>query len=339
MLSPSIGIIRISQWGATTPIEFTNAVNILQTKGLKKLILDLRDNSGGYLGSAVQVANEFFKKGELIVYTEGNASPRDEFRADGNGKLQEMPLIILVNEFSASASEIFAGAMQDHDRATIIGRRTFGKGLVQRPFYLPDSSQVRLTIARYYSPSGRCIQKKYTLGDLSSYQKDLSKRYLSGELFDKDSIAFEGTKTFKTDAGKIVHDGTGISPSIFIPIDSTGVNTYYIRLLESGLMGEYSFLFVDKNRKELNQYKGYEDLKNYLSRKKNIIYEFSSFASSKGIPKRPAMLYEAQELIRRNLSIKIASYLLGTQGAYLFLYEDDPAIRRAKEVFSEEKTK
>lgn len=336
MLYDGTGLIRITQWGRTTPDEFRAAYARLRKQGLKSLIIDLRDNSGGYLESAIQLANEFLKKGQLIVYTKGKAYPREDYRATGDGLLQDIPLAVLVNELSASSSEVFAGAMQDHDRATIIGRRTFGKGLIQRPFYLPDSSQLRLTIARYYSPSGRCIQKQYTMGDMTSYQRDLAERYESGEMFSADSLSFAGAQQFKTDAGRIVYGGFGIIPSVLIPLDNTGVNSYYLRLVESGTMDEYAFLFVDNNRKRLSQYDNVEKLVNYLSTRNDLVYDYARFASKKGIQMRSAMLYESRKLIRRLLFAKIAGTLLDDEAAYLIFNNEDKAIIKGLECFYEE---
>ncbi len=336
MLSSSTGIIRITQWGATTFNEIILAISQLEAKGMKKLILDLRDNSGGYLDASVQVANLFLKKGDLIVYTKGKAFAQEEFRANGLGNMQKTPLVILVNELSASASEIFAGAMQDHDRATIIGRRTFGKALVQKPFYLPDSSQIRLTIARYYTPSGRCIQKKYTLGDLTSYQNDLINRYKSGEVFDKKTKKDKGLKQFKTDSGKIVYEHSGISPSIIIPIDSLGVNQYYINILRNQLINEFAFHYVDKNRETLNKFRDFHSLNQYFIKDKSIIKQFLVFTKSKGIPYKDKMFNEAKSLIQRDLFASIASYLLGTEASYLFFHQEDQAIKKALKVLNQE---
>lgn len=323
------GLIRIMQWGRNTPEEFRAAYARLKNQGLKSLIIDLRDNSGGYLEPAIRLANEFLRKGQLIVYTQGKACEREDFRATGNGLMQDIPLVVLVNEFSASSSEVFAGAMQDHDRATIIGRRTFGKGLIQRPFYLQDSAQLRLTIARYYSPSGRCIQKQYTMGDTESYQMDLVKRYESGEMYHTDSLLLKGAQQFKTDAGHIVYGGFGILPSVFIPVDSAGVNSYYLRLLESGTMDEYAFRYVDKNRKKLSSFSDAKQLGSYLSYQEGLIYDYAYFASSKGIQMRSGMLYESRNLLRKALYGKIVNYTLGMEAAYQIFNESDEAILAA----------
>ncbi|MBB6275676.1 S41 family peptidase [Porphyromonas circumdentaria] len=332
------GLIRIVQWGRTTPYEFRAAYARLKEKGMRSLIIDLRDNSGGYLEPAIQLANEFLKKGQLIVYTQGKAYPREDYHATGNGLMQDIPLVVLVNEFSASSSEVFAGAMQDHDRATIIGRRTFGKGLIQRPFYLRDSAQLRLTIARYYSPSGRCIQKQYTMGDMQSYQRDLINRYESGEMFATDSLLLKGAQQFKTDAGHIVYGGFGIMPTIFIPVDSTGVNSYYLRLIESGTMDEYAFLYVDQNRKNLSAYDDITKLGAFLSYQGGLIYDYARFAASKGIQMRSRMLYEARNLLRRALYGKIANYALGIEAAYQFFNETDQALLEGVRSFHKEET-
>lgn len=337
MVYKETGLIRIMQWGRNTADEFRSAYARLKRKGMKSLIIDLRDNSGGYLESAIQLANEFLKRGQLIVYTQGKAYGREDFRATGNGVMQDIPLVVLVNEFSASSSEVFAAAMQDHDRGTIVGRRTFGKGLIQRPFYLPDSAQLRLTIARYYSPSGRSIQKKYTMGDMESYQMDLINRYESGEMYHTDSLQFKGAQQFKTDAGNVVYGGFGILPTIFVPVDSTGINSYYLRLIESGTMDEYAFRYVDQNRQKLSAFNDVEKLGSYLSYQGGLLYDYARFATTKGIQMRSGMLNEARNPLKKALYSKIVNYALGMEAAYQIFNEKDEAIMAAiKHIYKEE---
>ena len=225
MLDDNTGYIKVKSFGETTYPELLIALAKLSQEQVSNLVIDLRDNTGGYLASAVQMANEFLPKGRLIVYTQGRKSPRQDYRSDGRGSYQNIPLIVLINEGSASASEIFAGAIQDNDRGTIIGRRSFGKGLVQQPIEFPDGSMIRLTVARYYTPSGRCIQKPYVTGDDKDYEKDLLSRYQHGEYFSKDSIKHTGP-AYHTNIGRLVYGGGGITPDIFVAEDSLGITSY-----------------------------------------------------------------------------------------------------------------
>lgn len=252
MAAPGTGYIRVTSFGDTTYAEFIAALTKLQTQGFSKLILDLRGNPGGYMETAVQMANEFLPKNSLIVYTEGRKSPRKEYRTDGRGAYQNLPLVVLVDETSASASEIFAGAIQDNDRGTIIGRRSFGKGLVQVPIEFPDGSMLRLTTARYYTPSGRCVQKPYKPGDEEDYEADLLLRAEHGEYFSADSIRTSGEK-YKTRLGRVVYGGGGIVPDIFIPRDTLGMTSYFKEAYLGGLLFQYAYDFVDLHRNDLTQ--------------------------------------------------------------------------------------
>ncbi|MBP7985302.1 MAG: S41 family peptidase, partial [Bacteroidaceae bacterium] len=235
MLDDNTGYIKVKSFGETTYPELLIALAKLSQEQVSNLVIDLRDNTGGYLASAVQMANEFLPKGRLIVYTQGRKSPRQDYRSDGRGSYQNIPLIVLINEGSASASEIFAGAIQDNDRGTIIGRRSFGKGLVQQPIEFPDGSMIRLTVARYYTPSGRCIQKPYVTGDDKDYEKDLLSRYQHGEYFSKDSIKHTGP-AYHTNIGRLVYGGGGITPDIFVAEDTLGITSYYKEAGMSGLI-------------------------------------------------------------------------------------------------------
>ncbi len=336
MLDDSTGVIRITQWARNTVADFLDKYTQLKQKGLHNLIIDLRDNAGGYLEPAIRLANEFLREDQLIVYTEGKAYPKESYRADGRGLLQDIPLAILINEHSASSSEVFSGAMQDHDRATIIGRRSFGKGLVQTAFYLPDSSQLRLTIARYHTPSGRCIQKSYTLGEVDLYQQDLVRRFEGGESFDNnlDSLMLKKAPRYKTDRGRVVYGGLGIMPDRFIPIDSTGINSYYLRCLESGTLTEYAFLYADSHRGVLSQLDNAMAIVAYLDRIGSLVADYGRFASGKGIELRPGMLFESKELFRRVLYAQIAQYILGVEAFYQVYYIDDPTLLEARSSFS-----
>lgn len=251
MIDGSTGYIRIKNFGETTYPELLIALETLSQQGFKNLVIDLRDNTGGYLTSAIQIANEFLPKNKLIVYTQGHKSPKQEYRSDGHGSYQKIPLIVLINEVSASSSEIFAGAMQDNDRATIIGRRSFGKGLVQQQIGFPDGSLIRLTIARYYTPSGRCIQKPYTTGDDKDYEQDLLTRYRHGEFFSQDSIKHTGP-AYHTGIGRVVYGGGGITPDIFVAEDTLDMTSYYKEASMSGLILQFAFTYTDDNRPKLN---------------------------------------------------------------------------------------
>ena len=251
MLDPGIGYIRVKSFAETTYSEFLAALARLNHGDFRGLVIDLRGNLGGYMDPAVKMANEFLPKNRLIVYTEGRKSPREEYRSDGRGVYQSLPLVVLVDEASASASEIFAGAIQDNDRGMIVGRRTFGKGLVQVPIEFRDGSMLRLTKARYYTPSGRCLQKPYTMGDEEDYAQDLLLRAEHGEFFSRDSIKTNGQR-YKTSIGRTVYGGGGIIPDIFIPRDTTGMTSYFKDAYFDGLLYQFSFDYIDRNRQELS---------------------------------------------------------------------------------------
>jgi carboxyl-terminal processing protease len=251
MAAPGIGYIRLNRFSKTSIEEFTKAVDELKVQGMEKLILDLRGNSGGYLNTAVELADEFLESGKLLVYTEGIHSPRQDYFATPAGNFEQGKLVVIIDEASASASEIVAGAVQDWDRGIVIGRRSFGKGLVQRPFNLPDGSVIRLTTARYYTPTGRCIQRPYTNGT-DEYYKDFSKRFEHGEYEFADSIKFPDSLKYETPRGRVVYGGGGIMPDVFIPWDSTMFSNYYVELRRKGVLNNYSLEFVEENRATLN---------------------------------------------------------------------------------------
>lgn len=257
MVDKKIGYIRVNRFAATTGKEFADALHRLQKEGMRDLILDLQGNGGGYLNAAIELANQFLGKKELIVYTEGRRNPRAEFDAEGNGDFLNGRLVVLVDEFSASASEIVTGALQDWDRAIVVGRRTFGKGLVQRPIDLPDGSMIRLTVARYYTPSGRCIQKPYE--SIEQYNKDLIDRYNRGEMLSADSIHFPDSLKYKTlKLGRTVYGGGGIMPDYFVPVDTTMYTDYYLALRDKGAIVQMNLKLVDAYREEwLKEYKDF----------------------------------------------------------------------------------
>lgn len=335
MLDEKTGYIRIKNFGENTYPELLIALAKLSQENLENLTIDLRGNTGGYLQSAVQIANEFLPKNKLIVYTEGRKSPRQEFRSDGRGSYQHIPLVVLIDEGSASASEILAGAIQDNDRGTIIGRRSFGKGLVQQPISFNDQSMIRLTIARYYSPSGRCIQKPYVAGDNKDYEEDLLMRYQHGEFFSQDSIKHEG-KEYHTANGRPVYGGGGITPDIFVAEDTTDVTSYYKQASMSGLIIQYAFVYVDENRKKLGEYGTMEELANYL-KKLNMVDKFATYAEQNGLKRRNLMIQRSHKLLEQFILSRIIYNMLNEQAWMEYLNSDDPAILETLKLFREGK--
>ena len=335
MLDDNSGYIRIKNFGENTYPELLIALARLSQERFKNLTIDLRGNTGGYLQSAVQIANEFLPKNKLIVYTQGRKAPRQEYRSDGRGSYQQIPLVVLIDEGSASASEILAGAIQDNDRGTIIGRRSFGKGLVQQPIAFNDQSMIRLTIARYYSPSGRCIQKPYTAGDNKDYEEDLLTRYQHGEFFSQDSIKHEGPE-FHTNNGRPVYSGGGITPDIFIAEDTTDVTSYYKQASMSGLIIQYCFTYTDENRQKLSQYQTADQMAAYL-KSQNIVDRFATFADKNGLKRRNLMIQRSHKLLERYLYSRIIYNMLSEQAWMEYLNSDDPAILETIKVFREGK--
>ena len=335
MLDETAGYIKIKNFGENTYPELLIALAKLSQQGFSNLVIDLRSNTGGYLASAVQIANEFLSKGQLIVYTEGRKSPRQEYRADGRGSYQHIPLVILIDEGSASASEILAGAIQDNDRGTIIGRRSFGKGLVQQPIEFTDHSMIRLTIARYYSPSGRCIQKHYTSGADKDYEEDLLTRYQHGEFFSQDSIKHEGP-AYHTANGRTVYGGGGITPDIFVPEDTIGMTSYYKEASMSGLIIQYGFNYTDENRPVLKEFDTGKSLENYLKRQ-NIVERFAAFADKNGLKRRNLMIQKSHKLLERFLFSRIIYNILDEQAWTEYLNQDDSAVLTTLKLFREGK--
>ena len=335
MLDDKTGYIRIKNFGENTYPELLIALAKLSQEHLENLTIDLRGNTGGYLQSAVQIANEFLPKNKLIVYTEGRKSPRQEFRSDGRGSYQQIPLVVLIDEGSASASEILAGAIQDNDRGTIIGRRSFGKGLVQQPISFNDQSMIRLTIARYYSPSGRCIQKPYVAGGNKDYEEDLLMRYQHGEFFSQDSIKHEG-KEYHTANGRPVYGGGGITPDIFVAEDTTDVTSYYKQASMSGLIIQYAFVYVDENRKKLGEYGTMEELANYL-KKQNMVDKFATYAEQNGLKRRNLMIQRSHKLLERFILSRVIYNMQNEQSWMEYLNSDDPAILETLKLFREGK--
>ena len=330
-LDDKTGYIRIKNFGETTYPELLIALAKLSQERFSNLVIDLRDNTGGYLHSAVQIANEFLPKNKLIVYTQGRKSQRQDYRSDGRGSYQNIPLIVLINEGSASAAEIFAGAMQDNDRATIIGRRSFGKGLVQQQIGFPDGSMIRLTIARYYTPSGRCIQKPYTRGEDSQYQQDLMSRYQHGEFFSSDSIKHTGP-AYHTGFGRIVYGGGGITPDIFVPEDTLNITSYYKQAAMSGLILQFAYTYTDDNRIKLNNFKEMMQLSDYLA-KQNMVDKFATYADRHGLKRRNLMLQKSHKLLNRYINSRIIYNMLDEEAWNEYINQDDPVISTALRVF------
>ena len=327
MLDEKTGYIRITSWGNNTYAEFLRAMATLSPKGMENLVIDLRGNLGGYLQAAVEVANEFLPKNSMIVYDEGRNFKKEEYKSDGKGSYQQMPLVVLIDETSASASEIFAGAMQDNDRATLVGRRSFGKGLVQVPLEFRDGSMLRLTVARYYTPSGRCVQKPFKPGDEEDYENDLLQRAATGEYFSSDSIKTSG-EVYKTRLGRKVYGGGGIIPDYFIPRDTIGFTSYYKDVYMSGTINQFAFWYVDNHRQELSRYSEALQLAKYL-RGQKIVEAFANYADKHGMKRRNLMIKTSHALLENSIISNIISDRLGIGSAVIYLNNNDPFVAKA----------
>lgn len=332
LISKGIGYVRISSFGATTHAEFTDAIAELKRQGMKHLILDLQGNGGGYLNAAVDIANEFLEADELIVYTEGTRSPRREFKAQGNGKLRKGKVIVLIDEFSASASEIVAGAIQDWDRGMVVGRRSFGKGLVQRPIDLPDGSMIRLTVARYYTPSGRCIQKPYD--DKKKYKEDLNERLNKGELIHADSIHFPDSLKYKTrKEARIVYGGGGIMPDYFIPLDTTRYNKYHRDLAAKGCIINTCLRYIDNNRDELDsRYKDFDTYQQKFEVSAKLLRQLVENGKKAGIKFNEAQYEEALPLLKTQIKALIARDLWEMNEYFRIMNTTNESVTKAVEL-------
>lgn len=331
MLSDRFGYIKVNKFGETTYPELLIALAKLNQENCEGVIIDLRGNTGGYMGAAIQMVNEFLPKNRLIVYTQGRKAPRENYNSNGTGSSQKMPIVVLVDEGSASASEIFAGAIQDNDRGTIIGRRSFGKGLVQQPIEFSDGSAIRLTIARYYTPSGRCIQKPYVKGNDSDYEMDIITRYEHGEFFSQDSIKQDESQIFYTTLGRPVYGGGGIMPDIFVPQDTTGMTSYYRMATNKMLTIQFAFRYTDNHRAELQKYETEDALLQHL-KSQNILEKFAAFAEEKGLKRRNILMYKSQRLFETNLYGNIIYNMLGMEAYIEFLNKSDKTVLKALEV-------
>lgn len=328
MLDDNTGYIRVKSFGDNTYMEMLIALAKLSTMGLENLVIDLRDNTGGYLEAAINMANEFLPKNKLIVYTEGRHSKRKEYKSDGRGNFQNIPLVVLINEASASAAEIFAGAIQDNDRGTIIGRRSFGKGLVQQQMDFPNGSLIRLTVARYYTPSGRCIQKPYSGG--SDYEEDLLTRYEHGEFFSSDSIKHDGPE-YHTSIGRTVYGGGGITPDIFVPEDTSDITSYYKEAAMTGLIQQFAFQYTDEHRQQLNEMSTMDDLARYLSRQ-DLVEQFARYGESHGLKRRNNLIRRSRRPLERYLISRIIYNIMDESDWMQYLNQDDPVISTALDV-------
>ncbi len=332
-VSNGIGFIKINKFGKKTHAEFLTAVGELMQAGCNAFIIDLRQNLGGAFDAAINISNEFLPAGRLITYAEGKAFPRTEAYANGTGVCQTQPVIILTDEMSASASEIVAGAIQDNDRGLIIGRRTFGKGLVQTQLDLSDGSAIRLTTARYYTPSGRCIQKNYELGKGTEYELDLINRFNHGEFDSKDSINLAGYKQFKTVMGRPVYDGGGVMPDIFIPRDTAGMTSYYSLLLQNAVIQGYAFKYSDQYREKLNKFTNYKKLWDYL-KTQPLLDGVVQYAETKGIRPRPVLINISSGLITNLTQAYIVRNFFDDDGFYPIYFHKDPVIMKAIDVIN-----
>lgn len=331
MINEKVGYVKVNKFGETTYPELLIALAKLNQKNCEGLIIDLRGNTGGYMAAAIQMVNEFLPNNRLIVYTQGRKSPREDYSSNGTGSNQKMPLVVLVDEGSASASEIFAGAIQDNDRGTIIGRRSFGKGLVQQPIEFSDGSAIRLTIARYYTPSGRCIQKPYEKGKESEYELDLLTRYEHGEFFSADSIKQNETEVYHTRLGRPVYGGGGIMPDIFVPQDTTGMTSYFRMAANRGLIIRYTFEYTDQNRSTLQQYDTPEKMEAYL-KKQNLLNAFASWAEKKGLKRRNNLMAKSRRLFEMSLYGNIIYNMLGMEAYVEYLNETDKTVLKAVDI-------
>jgi len=331
MLRDKTGYIRVKSFGEQTYSEFMIAMARLSVEGMKDLVLDLRGNRGGYMHIAIQMANEFLPSRQLIVYTQGRKSPREDYYSDGRGSFQRLPVVVLIDEGSASSSEIVAGALQDNDRATIVGRRSFGKGLVQQPMEFKDGSVVRLTIARYYTPSGRCIQKPYQPGHDEDYENELIERYERGEYFTQDSIQQSGPE-YKTRQGRTVYGGGGITPDIFVPEDTSDVTSYYREAIFDGHIRQFAFDYTDDNRPTLSQFSSVDELNRHLLRQ-NLLERFAAYAETQGLRRRNLMLHRSRHLFERAIIGSIIYNARPIEDYIQYINADDPTIARALQVF------
>ena len=340
IIRDDIGFVKLSQFAQTTHRELTDALDTLRRQGMNKLLLDLRGNSGGYLDQAIRLANEFLPAGDLIVYTEDRNHEQVREYADGTGRWQELPLAVLIDEQSASASEILAGALQDNDRGTIVGRRSFGKGLVQRQIGYPDGSALRLTTAHYYTPTGRSIQKPYTVGDNASYEDELWNRYEHNEFFTADSIRFADSLRRLTPGGKVVYGGGGIMPDRFIPADTSDVTRYFIEVSGRNILYRYTIEYADRHREALNAVRSVAELRELLDRDTGLVDDFVRYAARHGVKPDYRQIARSRRLMEAQLRAYIGRNTpLEDNGFYANIYPVDAVITASIELLDEPATK
>lgn len=337
MITPELGYIKVAKFSESTYSELLTSLATLQMEHFKGLIIDLRNNKGGYMASAIDMINEFLPAKRLIVYTQGRRIKRQDFISDGRGSYQNIPLIILTDEISASASEIFAGAIQDNDRGIIIGRRTYGKGLVQQPVAFSDGSLIHLTVARYYTPSGRCIQKPYTSGEDQNYINDISNRFYHGEFFHEDSIRQSG-EIYHTSIGREVYGGGGIMPDIFVASDTVAYTPYYQEVYLRGHIFQFCFEYADQNRETLSEFKSGEEIAEYL-RKNHVIEQFIHYCDSKGVKRRNNMILQSHKLFEHEIFSSIVYRILNNEEYIKYVNKDDNTVAKAIETYENGETR
>lgn len=327
MLNDTTGYVKINTFGMHTYTEFMKSLVDLKQLGMRKVIIDLRENEGGVLPIAIQMINEFLDANSLILYTQGQAQPRTDYKSNGKGQFKDLRVDVLISEFSASASEIFAGAIQDNDRGLIIGRRSFGKGLVQEQRPLPDGSALRLTVARYYTPSGRSIQKPYNEGK-EKYYSDLYNRLVHGEFSQKDSIVFDENLKYQTVGGRTVYGGGGIMPDVFVPADTTGVSRYLANVTKTQLLYDYTFAFMDKHRAEMKNLKDYKQIQQYL-KSFDLVNDMANYAAGRGVKRDEQGIRESYQVMRVRIEAYIARHVIDDEGFYPILGQIDNTLQEA----------
>ncbi len=329
MIDKEIGYIKISKFAETTYKEFSESVAKLKKQGLKKIIIDLRGNGGGYMSAATSIADEFLGKGKLIVYTEGRFRPKEEYIATSKGALLNVPVVVLLDAWSASASEIVAGALQDNDIGTIVGQRSFGKGLVQESMFFPDGSGLRITTARYYTPTGRSIQKPY--GKDTDYDHELAERFMHGELMQIDSSKFSDSLKYTTKGGKIVYGGGGITPDVFVAHDTTDYSDYFGKIASKGLIYQFAFEYTDNNRAKLSPMKTANEINQFLNTQ-NILQKFTAYAEKNGVATVQKDLEISKQLIFTQIKAYIARNILDNDGFFPIIHQIDNSLQKGVEI-------
>lgn len=340
IIDKGIGYIRVNKFGQTTYDDFLQKLLDLRNDGAKKYIIDLRGNGGGLMESAILMANEFLDSNKLIVFTKARERKNSqEIWSDGNGTFRNEELVVLIDPYSASASEIFAGAIQDNDRGLIVGQRSFGKGLIQQQIELGDKSAIRLTIGRYYTPSGRCIQKDFVRGQEMQYMTEVYDRYSNGELYSRDSIKIDKNKIFETVNGRKVYGGGGIIPDIFVPTDTTGITAYYSQVANAGLIQQFVNNYTDKHRDALNKAKSVDEILRMLPSDEQLLQEFVQYAAANGVPARWYYVNMSRKLIVQPIKGLIARYVLGLNAYYIIHNKTDNTVRQAINALKANKAK